>query len=159
VRERSVRSRIVQAETGQGTVEWVALVLLVAIALVALAGGVRGVAAEGGERGLGEALARRIAGRPAAAGSVSRPRAARPRPAGPAAAPSRAPSPSREADAFQRLRRVGGVARRAWILCLGYGRWRWELDHPRIPMEPMSLSDAVEIANGCLNPLGFLFRG
>jgi hypothetical protein len=145
----------VHGETGQGTVEWVGLVLLVAVALAALAAGAREVAAGSADRGIGEALAQRIAGAPAAAGAVSRPPVARPRPRPRPAAPPR----SREADAFQRLRGVGGVARRAWILCLGYARWRYELDHPRAPLEPMSPSDALEIANGCLNPLGFLFEG
>jgi hypothetical protein len=48
------------------------------------------------------------------------------------------------------------LARRAWLVCLGYRRFRYELEHPRAPTEPMPLDEALDIANGCLNPFGFL---
>jgi hypothetical protein len=48
------------------------------------------------------------------------------------------------------------LARRAWIVCLGYRRFRYELEHPRLPSEAMPLAEALDIANGCLNPYAFL---
>ena len=50
------------------------------------------------------------------------------------------------------------VARRAWILCLGWERYRYERDHPEavIPGHPMPVREAARIANACLNPLYFL---
>jgi hypothetical protein len=97
-------------------------------------------------------------------GAVAAPRRGR-RPGAlePRARPSRERSPagsrrasSREADAFQRLRGVGGVARYAWIACLGYRGWHYELTHPRPPSQAMSFKEALDIANTCLNPLAFL---
>jgi hypothetical protein len=48
------------------------------------------------------------------------------------------------------------VARRVWIVCLGYRRHRYELEHPLAPTESMPLDDALDIANECMNPLAFL---
>jgi hypothetical protein len=48
------------------------------------------------------------------------------------------------------------LVRRAWIVCIGYRRFRYELEHPRAPNQVMPLAEAVDIANGCLNPYGFL---
>jgi hypothetical protein len=146
----------------------VALVLLVALALSALSA-IRGPL---GDRRLGEVVAERVGC--AAGGACARgprrvgvlagsetalrgpPPVARPR-AGP---PRAAPPPATRAkliDAFRRLRSVGSaLARRAWLVCLGYRRFRYELEHPRAPTEPMPLDEALDIANGCLNPFGFL---
>jgi hypothetical protein len=65
-------------------------------------------------------------------------------------------SPARAAGAFQALRGVAYVAKRAWIVCLGYRRYRYEVEHPRLPTETMPTEEALDIANECLNPLGFL---
>jgi hypothetical protein len=54
---------------------------------------------------------------------------------------------------------VRGIARHAWVVCLGYRRWRHELDHPRAPTEPIPLRDALQIVNGCVNPYAFLGQG
>jgi hypothetical protein len=87
---------------------------------------------------------------------------AAPRPPGaapdPADSPRRAPA-SRAVDAFRRLRGVANVAQRAWIVCLGYRRWRYELAHPRLPTEALPLREALDIANECLNPYAFLLEG
>jgi len=157
------------SESGQATVEWVGLVLMVALALGALTG----PRAPSGERGLGERVAKRIA---CAAKGVGAPRAATEGCALPeAAAPPRRGVPlrrgvpprsgvsprapvsrARAADAFQRLRGLGDVARRVWIVCLGYRRFLYELERPRMPGEAMSVEEALDVANQCINPYNFL---
>jgi hypothetical protein len=73
---------------------------------------------------------------------------------------ARPPVPAdRAAAASHALRGVREVARKVWIVCLGYRRYLYERDHPRVAAEPMPLEDAVGIANECLNPLGFLSDG
>jgi hypothetical protein len=164
----------VGSETGQATSEWVALALVVVLGLSALSA-IRGPL---GDRRLGEVVAERVgcaAGGACARGPrrvgvpagseaalrgppapVAPPRAVPPRAAPPRAAPPPA-SRAKLIDAFRRLRSVGSaLARRAWIVCLGYRRFRYELEHPRAPTEPMPLDEALDIANGCLNPFGFL---
>jgi hypothetical protein len=165
-------------EAGQATLEWVGLVLLAALVLGAAAALAAGSA--GSDRGLGDTLATRITG---AAASVGSRKAGVVGPADPAAsvapvpaagaaagpaAPARAgaaPDPrartapvprARAAEAFHRLRGVAWIAKRAWIVCLGYKRFRYELEHPRAPMEPMPVDAALGIANACLNPYSFL---
>ena len=67
--------------------------------------------------------------------------------------------PARAALGLPVVRRVAGaVARRAWIACLGYRRYRYEREHPRrlSPFESMPPREAVAIADACLNPVGFL---
>jgi hypothetical protein len=134
-----------------------------------------------GDRGLGRLVAKRIADAPralGAAGGAPAPAADAPAPAGdaparlparapalspqgraPAAAPRDRPSRAHSVDAFRRLRDVGKLASRAWIVCLGYRRWRQEMERPRAPTESLPLGDALEIANACLNPYAFLFEG
>ncbi len=66
---------------------------------------------------------------------------------------------ARAVDALRRLRSVGvKLVRRAWIVCIGYQRFRYELEHPRAPNEVMPLEEAIDIANGCLNPYAFLME-
>jgi hypothetical protein len=84
---------------------------------------------------------------------ASAPRAAEP----PASAPQApAPHPPRAVDAFRRLRGVAEVAKHAWIVCLGYRRWRYELAHPSAPTEALPVREAFAIANECLNPYSYL---
>ncbi len=148
-------------ERGQATVEWVGLLLLLALglgALLALAPRVEG-------RALGAQLLERLtctvrdgcgareeAPEPALAVALAPPP---PRAAPPRAAPV---SPERAALAFRVLRGVKKVARRAWVVCLGWERYRYELDHPEavIPGHTMPVREAARIANACLNPLYFL---
>jgi hypothetical protein len=60
------------------------------------------------------------------------------------------------ADALPQLRGVGQLARHAWVLCLGYRRWRHELTSPTAPTEALPLGDALGIVNDCLNPHDYL---
>jgi hypothetical protein len=164
----------VTSEGGQATVEWTGLVLLATLVLGALAALIPRI--DG--RGLGESVAHAItcaarggcaARPPPQVTHRPRPRAARPAlpappaaPAGPprsalAAGPPRpAPPDGRAAGALQALRGAGEAAKKIWIVCLGYRRHRYELAHPRAPSEAMPLEETLDLANECLNPLGFL---
>ena len=77
----------------------------------------------------------------------------------PAPAPgTRAPAPPPTAppgEALRRFRGVSELAKRAWIACLGYRRWRYELEHPMAPNEALPLGEALSIANTCLNPYDY----
>jgi hypothetical protein len=164
----------VTSEGGQATVEWTGLVLLATLVLGALAALIPRI--DG--RGLGESVAHAItcaarggcaARPPPQVTHRPRPRAARPAlPAPPAApaGPPRSPLPAgpprsaladgRAAGALQALRGAGEAAKKIWIVCLGYRRHRYELAHPRAPSEAMPLEETLDLANECLNPLGFL---
>jgi len=143
----------VASEHGQATIEWTGLVLLAAVALAALMALVTRV--DG--RGLGESVAHAITCA-ARGGCAARPppplaqrRERRPVPPARPAVPAK-----RAAAAFHALRGVAEVAKKAWIVCLGYRRYRYELEHPRVPTEAIPLEEALDIANECVNPLGFL---
>jgi hypothetical protein len=156
----------VHGEDGQATIEWVALVLTAALVLGAGAA----LAGREADRGLGEEVAERISrtasgvgGAPAGAvaprGSAA-PAAARayaPRAYGPPASAPPASAP-RAVDGFRSLRGVADVARHTWIVCLGYRRWRYELEHPMAPTESLPLGEALGIANSCLNPYDYLLE-
>jgi hypothetical protein len=43
-------------------------------------------------------------------------------------------------------------------VCLGYKRWRYELENPMAPNEALPLGDALDIVNGCLNPYDYLLE-
>ena len=139
------------SERGQASVEWTSLLLLVALALgavVALAPRVEG-------RSLGAAVAHRIA---CAAGGEC----VRATPVVPelrhadASLPHTTPNTAAGLAGARRV--AGALARRAWIACLGYRRYRYERSHPRrlSPLDPIPVGDGLSIANACLNPLGFL---
>lgn len=142
--------------------EWVALVLVAALVLGA------GAALAGGEadRGLGRAVAKRISGtaRGAGAGSVTpsplvrkRPKSGRFRTAPDMGLRGQAaPPPPRAADAFRSVRGIADVAKHAWIVCVGYERWRHELEHPSAPTEPLPVDVALSIVNTCFNPHDYL---
>ena len=172
----AVRSRGVHGEGGQATVEWVALVLLAALVVGAAAA----FAGREPDRGLGELVAKRIARgagelEPAAAAAAPAaaalpPRPLRPRP--PAAARSAAPVASaparpvsaplapapRRVSASPAIRGIGSVARHAWIVCLGYHRWRYEREHPIATIEGLPLDVALQVVNDCINPHDYLFE-
>jgi hypothetical protein len=169
----------VHGEGGQATVEWVALVLTAALVLA----GAGALAGREADRELGEEVAERITsaaaaagGRPPAAaggapeatapGNVVRKRPISGRfrttstdavPRVRAAPPAPASAP-RAVDAFRSLRGVADVARHTWIVCLGYRRWRYELEHPMAPTESLPLDEALGIANSCLNPYDYLLE-
>ena len=144
-------------EGGQATVEWVALVLAAAVVLGAAAA----LAGRQDDAGLGEALAKRIAAAPAA---LERDGAGRPPRTGGAPAPvlgGAAPPPASTpaaVQAFRSLRGIEDVAKHTWIVCLGYKRWRYELENPTAPTEALPLDEALDLLNGCLNPYDFLLE-
>ena len=156
-------------ESGQATVEWVALVLAAALVLGAAAA----FAGREADPGVGEAVAKRITrtargvGRvPAAEGLAPAPGAAAPPPTRAAPPPTRAAppaAPSKPSPLSSLGRAVGGtlsdigrVARHGWIVCLGYERWKHELEHPSAPTEPLPADVAVSIVNTCFNPHDYL---
>jgi len=157
----------VQGEGGQATVEWVGLVLAAALVLGAAAA----LAGRETDRGLGEEVAGRItraAGAPAAGapGDVVRKRPISGRfrttwtdtaPRVRAAPPAPASGP-RAVDAFRSVRGVADVARHAWIVCLGYRRWQYELEHPSAPTEALPVDVALGIVNDCFNPHDYLLE-
>ena len=139
-------------ERGQAAVEWIGLVLGVALLLGAVAAGGREAAKGESADGLGEAVADRIVcaakgacGAGARGGEVGRraPRSAHRRRPSP-------PAPSRSHAGIG-----SGVAKRAWFLCLGYRRWQYEREHAPFQREP--LRETVKTVNECVNPLSFLF--
>jgi hypothetical protein len=168
----------VHGEGGQATVEWVALVLAAALLLGATAA----FAGREADRGLGETVAERITGTARevgvpAAGSTPPPAPAAPLPTRaapppPAAVPlwfrstppptRAAPAPPaaapRAADGFRGIQGVADVAKHAWIVCLGYERWRHELEHPAAPSEALPVDVALGIVNTCFNPHDYLLE-
>ena len=146
------------SERGQAGVEWIGLVLLVAIALAALAR----FAPRADGRGVGATVLHSVTG-----------------PAGRTERPSRQvvgmrgekrtkyPPPAREGFAvpplipdgpalLRRARRgVGAAWRRAWLGCLAYERMRYALLHPesRFPGYTMPRSELLRIANDCISPV------
>jgi hypothetical protein len=146
-----------RGEGGQATVEWAGLVLLVMLVLAAL-GAVSG-RAPASDRELGKVVGERFTC--AARGGCGGAPGARAVAAPPSAPAVVAPgiTRARAVDALRRLRSVGSkLVRRAWIVCIGYRRFRYELEHPRAPNEVMPLDEAIDIANGCLNPYAFLME-
>jgi len=145
----------VSSQHGQASIEWVGLVLLVALVLGALLS----LAPRPQGPSLGHALAGTLTC-PARSACVSQRTAAVTGLPPPRAAPSRV-APERAAAAFRALRGVTTIAKRAWIACLGWKRYRYELRHPEvtIPGRTMPLREALRIANDCLNPLNFTTEG
>jgi hypothetical protein len=146
-----------RGEGGQATVEWAGLVLLVMLVLAAL--GAVSARAPASDRELGKVVAERFtcAARGACGGAPGARAVAAPPSAPAVVAPGI--TRARAVDALRRLRSVGSkLVRRAWIVCIGYRRFRYELEHPRAPNEVMPLDEAIDIANGCLNPYAFLME-
>jgi hypothetical protein len=153
-------------ERGQATVEWIGLVLGVALLLGAVAAGGREAAKGESAHGLGDAVAARIvcaakgacgAGAPGGrlGGAPERLRTReRPRAHEPLRARER-PSPGTPSRTHAGI--PGGVAKRAWFLCLGYRRWQYDREHPRPPLEGVPLRETVKVVNECVNPLSFLY--
>ena len=157
--------------------EWVGLLLALAVAFGALLAGGREAAKGESADGLGEAVAERItcavrgscrAGSAPGRGPVGPrapggPRGPRPRPTpgaprGPKAlaTPIGRGVPPRLAGSLS-ARGAGNVLKRAWILCLGYRRLRYDYEHPLTPRQAVPLHDALDMVNQCVNPLSFFF--
>ena len=61
-------------------------------------------------------------------------------------------------DVLRALGRAGKrAAKRAWIVCLGYRRVRYELEHPSVPGQGVPPGELLDALNECLNPWQFLF--
>ena len=141
--------------SGQATIEWVGLVLVAALVLGALAV----LRAPSHDRGLGTVLAKRITcaagGGCATAAPVRLPAPGSAGARGSALMRHRSVSRAKAVDAFRRLRGLGKLSHRIWIVCLGYRRFVYERDHVREPTGAMPLGQALDIADDCLNPLSF----
>jgi hypothetical protein len=141
----------VHGEGGQATVEWVALVLAAALVLA----GAGALAGREADRALGEEVAERITRAAAAAPAPAGGAPAAPRVGAAPPAPAAGP---RAVDAFRSVRGVADVAKHAWIVCLGYERWRHELEHPAAPSEALPVDVALSIVNTCFNPHDYLLE-
>jgi hypothetical protein len=139
-----------RSERGQATVEWIGLLLLVALSLAALTR--LAPAADGRE--LGAELAHSVTGTPARAPSPTRtlhPSPPVPRVGGAAVLRlPRLPSSLRQAR-----RGAGAVWKRAWFACLVYERTRYAMAHPesRFPGYTLPFGDALRMVNNCINPV------
>jgi hypothetical protein len=170
-----------RSERGQATVEWIAVVLLVAIALAAAAR----FAPRDDDRGLPTTLVhslaasthrvvglrseKRIESRPPRREAFTAPLLV-PHP-GPTRHRARLRLPTartvlrwarregrraaRQALGGRVRRGVGVAWRRAWFACLAYERFRFALLHPesRFPGYTMPPSEVLRIANDCLSPV------
>jgi hypothetical protein len=169
-----------RSERGQASVEWIGLVVLVALGLTALARfapradagelGTEllhtiGCAARAGCEGAGGAT-------PAGSRSESSPGSSAPRrlvtlpplvPVAPGERRARAPRSRPLAAPLVRGRALlpragrgaGVLWRRSWMLCLGYERARYAVLHPeiRFPRQTIPISEDLRIANDCLSPV------
>lgn len=158
----------IRSQRGQATVEWVGLLLGVALLFGALVAGGREAAQGESAEGLGEAVAQRITCAARGACGVGERRLEAPsdrRPGARSLAPTIPRSPARGVPPLRRLDGQGslplragvGVLEHAWVACFGYRRWRYELEHPSTPREAVPLHETVDTVNQCLNPLSFLF--
>jgi len=162
-------------------VEWVGLVLGLALALGGGAVATGGADFRGEADELGEAVAQRVtcAAREACArgaGSFDRapgggavpPHRTASGPAPGAGAPSqrrpstppasqRVPNRAEAGAGGKALRAFDKFGRYASVACLGYRRFQYDLEHPRTPRQGIPIGDTLGIVNSCLNPLGFLF--
>jgi Flp pilus assembly pilin Flp len=150
-------------ESGQATVEWTALLLLIALVLVAAGH----LASRADGRELGTTLAHSVThpSHPAsrqvgAPRPVRLPMAAVPRPGG-GGARGLAREVLRRAGregARRAGRGAGAVWRRAWFACLVYERMRYALRHPesRLPGYTLPSGDALRIVNSCMSPVDLL---
>lgn len=147
-----------RGERGQATVEWIGIVLLVAVALAALSH----FAPKADGRGLGRAVLHSVAG-PAERREVAPSPAAGDRAF---AIPPLIPRAGESAELrirFPRARTLvrraragaGPAWRRAWIACLLYERFRYALLHPesRFPGHVIPPSEVLRMVNDCISPL------
>jgi hypothetical protein len=160
-------------ECGQATVEWIGILLLVALALAALAR----LAPRADGHALATTLAHSItAPKSQVVGIRGGKRTEYPPPEAEAfTAPPLVPVPPRVTPRpaariprilhpqlpaspalLRRARRATGSAwRRAWYACLVYERFRWAFLHPesRFPGYTMPPEEVLRIANDCISPV------
>jgi hypothetical protein len=168
--------RATASERGQATIEWVGLLLGLALLLAAVAAGGREATNRESAHELGEAVAERItcAARDACEARGRLRAAPGPRRDGLRAAPDErrdglraapdglhlAPRRSRESAALgdsAPVRAGKGALKRGWMLCLGYRRWQYEREHPLTPRQSVPIRETAKMLNECVNPLSFLF--
>jgi hypothetical protein len=166
-----------RSERGQATVEWIGLVVLVALGLTALArfapradagdlgtellrtmtcaarGGCEAPAGGGAKAGssAGSSAPRRLVTVPPLVPVAPGERRARVPRSRSLAAPL-----VRGRALLPRAGRGAGVLwRRSWMLCLGYERVRYGVLHPeiRFPGQTIPTSEGLRIANDCLSPV------
>ena len=150
-----------RGEDGQASVEWIGIVLLVAVALAAMTR----FAPDADGRGLASTLLHTVAP-PQVVGIRSEKRNDSPPPAREAfTAPPPVPPPSEvrlrprrhlPRELAARVRRGAGLAwRRAWLACLAYERTRYGFLHPesRFPGHTVTPAEALRIANDCISPV------
>lgn len=155
-----------RGERGQATVEWIGIVLLVALALAALSQFVP--RADG--RDLGRSVAHAVTGPVVRHGTrVSAPALPGDHPLPVAPGEHAFPVPPlipRAADLRIRLprartlmrrvhARAGPAWRRAWIACLVYERFRYAFLHPesRFPGHTIPPAEVLRMVNDCISPL------
>jgi hypothetical protein len=142
-------------ERGQATVEWIALLLLVALGLAA----VTRLAPSADGHALATSLAHSVT-RPARHIQSPRP-PVEPLVSGPVRVREQGTRrPPRQIPAG--LRRVShdvrALSRRAWFSCLVYERVHHAVGHPesRLPGYTIPTRTAIRMVNNCLSPVGFL---
>lgn len=173
-------------ERGQATVEWIGLVLGVALIMVALLAGGRDAAKGESGRGLGAALAKRITC--AVRGECAREAGGAGEERGPSQLRGQAGGGPRGVLGAERprvfgnppggrlsvlephaggrsvfpnaLRALGGAKRflkRTWFPCLAVQNWQYDRKHPRPPGQALPLRETARRLNECLNPFSFVF--
>lgn len=159
-----------RSERGQASVEWIVLVLLLALVLTALAR--FAPHADAGDLGAGLVSTMTCAvrgGCQAKHGAKHGTRRPGSAPRGLVIAPPLVPvAPRTRVVTRPRLRppRLGPLVRRAgrgtgvlwrrsWMLCLGYERLRYSVLHPesRFPNRTIPVSEDIRIVNDCLSPV------
>jgi hypothetical protein len=144
-------------ESGQATIEWTGLLLLVALVLAA----VGHLASRADGRELGATLAHSVTHPSRPAREPGRLRAA------PVPRPLSRLEQGLARDVLRRagregVRRAGRGAgtlwRRAWFACLVYERTRYALRHPesRFPGYTLPYGDALRMINSCVSPVDLL---
>src|SRR4051812_15462406 len=148
-----------RSERGQATVEWIGLLLLVALALAALSH----LAPPADGQDLGTKLAHSVTGAAARKASSTPTRSAggpraplpRPLPAGGPALGGRVRLPELPSSLRRAQRGAGAPWERAWVALLVYERTRYALAHPesRFPGYTLPFDDALRMVNNCVSPV------
>lgn len=143
-----------RSESGQASVEWTGLLLLVALVLV----GASHLASRADGRELGTTLAQSVTQVPRRApGPVESHLETAPPPRVLATLPP--PVRARGGGALRRAGRGAGTLwRKAWFACLVYERTRYSLRHPesRVPGYTLPYGVALRMINSCLSPVDLL---
>jgi Flp pilus assembly pilin Flp len=142
-----------RSEHGQATVEWTALLLLIALALLALSR----LAPKADGHELGTTLAHAVTRQ----GHRAQVPAQHPKTQSPPVrvqAVSPMPLPQLPASLKRAGRGAGALWRKAWFACLVYERTRYAFRHPdsRIPGYTLPYGTALRMINNCVSPVDLL---